>query len=432
VTVVLVLLNLAAIAYAIYEGGPGRWDYHFRKASLVTWFASAQMFGAALVFLACYFAGTIIQLEGEERRANHTWLVFALGFFVLAVDQQFWLREHLTAWIERAQPAAEGAPATVTATALKVIAATVAVALVIYYRSTVLANFRMVVAFIGGFWFLLMMLIVHMLIESVGLPAWLGKILEGSGKLLAMSMFLGGSYIALLDRLSAANALAQLALYGDRRRRQIPISFPDRRGKVEFRPVEGEVARAADESAPDLASEVSESDAGQQEAEALEASEAEASEAPAVAAPLTAAAVSAAPSTASVATTTTQEPVTTAPAAPAQTTASAQRSAAAPPAQASAAAQTSTPAQRSAPAAAPAEASNGTSAAPAQTSAATPAAPAQTSTATPAAPAQTTTATSAVTTPAPAAGAPAPASTPAPAGPEATSLEKPGSEGQSK
>jgi len=115
--------------------------------------------------------------------------------------------------------------------------------LVVYFRSTVLTNFRMVVAFLAGFWFLLLMLFIHMLFESVGLAGWLTKIVEGSAKLLAMAMFLGGSYVALLERLNAANAVAQLGLYGERRKRQEPISFPDRRGKIELGPLseEGEL-----------------------------------------------------------------------------------------------------------------------------------------------------------------------------------------------
>jgi hypothetical protein len=236
VSIGLVLLNVAAIVYAIVEGGAGRWDYHFRDgASFVTWLGSAQMLGAALLFVACYFAGTLIRIDDADRQENLSWLVFALGFFVLAIDQQFRLREYLTYLIDGVMPS-DREPST-TATLLKAIAATAAIALVVYFRSTVLANFRMVVAFVAGLWFLVIMLLVHMLAEAVGLPAWLGKVLEGSGKLLAMAMFLSGSYIALLDRLWAANAAAQIGIYGDRRKRQLPISFPERRGRVEFGPL---------------------------------------------------------------------------------------------------------------------------------------------------------------------------------------------------
>jgi hypothetical protein len=232
VSLSLVLINLIAIAYAIYDGRGGQWDHHFRDASFITWLGSVQMFGACLLFVACYFAGTIVHLEPDVPQQNHTWLVFALGFFVLALDQQFRLREHLTLIID-------GSPQAGTSTLLllKVIAVAAAVGLVIYFRSTVLANFRMVVSFLAGFWFLLVMLLVNVFFDSVGLPPSAAKILEGSGKLLAMAMFLSGSYVALLDRLQAAHEAAQAGLYGERRRRQLPIDFPERREQVEFGPL---------------------------------------------------------------------------------------------------------------------------------------------------------------------------------------------------
>jgi hypothetical protein len=235
VSLSLVLLNLVAVAYALYDGrGGGRWDYHFRaEGSFIIWLGSAEMFGACLLFLACYLAGTILQFAGDERSQNHTWLVFALGFFILALDQQFRLREHLTLLID----GPDSGGTTSTLLILKVIFAAVAIALVIYFRSTVLANFRMVVAFLGGFWFLVFMLLVNAFFDGLGLPSWMAKILEGTGKLLAMAMFLTGSYVALLDRLRAAYAVAQIGLYGERRKMQIPINFPDRRGKVEFGPL---------------------------------------------------------------------------------------------------------------------------------------------------------------------------------------------------
>jgi hypothetical protein len=249
VTIALLLVNAIAIAYAIVEGGAGRWDYHFRDgASFITWLGSAQMLGAALLFVACYYSGTIIRLEGEPERANAGWLVFALGFFVLAIDQQFRLREYLTYLIDGAWPT-HAHPSSTTGV-LKALAAAAAIGLVVYYRALVLSNFRMVMTFIAGFWFLLIMLLVNMLVDALGLPSWLGKVLEGSGKLLALAMFLSGSYIALLDRLWAANAAAQLGLYGERRQRQIPISFPDRRGRVEFGPLAPSEAGVAEGAAP--------------------------------------------------------------------------------------------------------------------------------------------------------------------------------------
>lgn len=241
VTTALVLLNLLAIGYALYQGGPQRWDYHFRQVSLITWLGSAQMLGAALLFLACFLAVSLVHLDGDEPRDRHTWLVFALGFFVLAVDQEFQLREHITAAIDRVP--FEHVKAGGTATVLKVASAVVAIALVIYYRATVLSNFAMVVAFIGGFWFLLVMILGNMLVEAIGLPVWTAKVLEGSGKLLAMAMFLSGSYIALLDRLCAAQTAADLSV-GGQRRQQLPIGFPDRRGPVDFWPVTEPAASA--------------------------------------------------------------------------------------------------------------------------------------------------------------------------------------------
>jgi hypothetical protein len=207
VSLSLVLVNVAAITYAILDGGSGQWDYHFRESAFIPWLGSAQMLGAALLFVACYFAGAIIRLEGDTAHANRTWLVFAVGFFLLAIDQQFRLREHLTMIIDGPGRAGGG---TSTLLLLKIIVTVVAVSLVIWFRTTVLANFRMVVSFAAGFWFLLFMLLVSMLFESLGLPPWAARVLEGAGKLLAMAMFLTASYVALFDRLRAIHATAPL------------------------------------------------------------------------------------------------------------------------------------------------------------------------------------------------------------------------------
>lgn len=202
ISVALVLINLVAIIYALYAGGPGSRGNHFQGESFITWFGSAQMLGAALVFAACYFASLIIEQPGEQRRDHITWLVFAVGFLVLALDQQFRLREQLTIWIEGGLPA-EG-ESSVTFAVLKWGAGVLAVALVFVFRATVLANFRMVVAFFAGLWFLVCMLLADLLVEGIVGPGETTAIIEGSAKLLAIAMFLSASFAALLDRLTFA------------------------------------------------------------------------------------------------------------------------------------------------------------------------------------------------------------------------------------
>ena len=206
VTVILVAINLIAIGYAIYEGQPGERDYHFREESFIIWLGSAQMIGAALLFFACSLTVNIIRLEGT-RRDSWTWLIFAVGFFVLALDQQFRLREHLTVLIDGALPGPGQSSNTVFV--LKAIPTGLAMALVFTCRSTVLANFRMVISLAAGFWFLVCMLLVTMLFESIGVSSSGAKIAAGSAKLLAMAMFLSASYAALLDRIWAAHAAVQ-------------------------------------------------------------------------------------------------------------------------------------------------------------------------------------------------------------------------------
>ena len=208
VTVILVLINLIAIGYAIYEGQPGERDYHFREESFIAWLGSAQMIGAALLFFASYLAVNIIRLEEGNRRDKYTWLIFAVGFFVLALDQQFRLREQLVVLIDGTLPGRGQTSSTVFV--LKAIPTGLAMALMVVCRSTVLANFRMVIFFAAGFWFLVCMLLVTMLFESMGVSASAAKIAQGSAKLLAMAMFLAASYAALLDRIWAAHTAVQL------------------------------------------------------------------------------------------------------------------------------------------------------------------------------------------------------------------------------
>jgi hypothetical protein len=48
-----------------------------------------RMLAFTLLFVACFFAGSIVQSQGSAKPANWGWLVFAVGFFLLALDQQF-------------------------------------------------------------------------------------------------------------------------------------------------------------------------------------------------------------------------------------------------------------------------------------------------------------------------------------------------------
>lgn len=206
VTFVLVLVNLIAILYAIYLGEPGERDRYFREESFISWLGAAQMLGAALLFLACYFAADIIR-EGRGRRDAITWLLFAVGFFVLALDQQFRLRDELTLLVEGTLP--NSTRSSPTALALKAIPTGLAMALVFISRSTVLANFRMVLSFAAGFWFLICSLLVTMLFESMGADLSSAKIAAGSAKLFAVAMFLSASYAALLARMQTAQSRIQ-------------------------------------------------------------------------------------------------------------------------------------------------------------------------------------------------------------------------------
>ena len=198
----LVLLNLAAAAYAVYDGGPGNRDVNFIGESFIGWVYSAQMVGAALLFFACHFAARIIKTERSRPRDAATWLIFAAGFLILALDQQFRLRDQLTFMIDGTNPDTVGG--SLTASLLKFFAAGAAIVLVGVLRETVLANFRMVVAFIAGFWLLITMLLLDLLLEGITGPGALANIITGTSKLLAMAMFLSASYAALLDRLLAA------------------------------------------------------------------------------------------------------------------------------------------------------------------------------------------------------------------------------------
>ena len=200
----LVLLNLAAVAYAVYEGEPGMRDYYLRDGSYITWLFAGQMFSAGLLFVACFFAQNIVPMEEIRRQDAYGWLVFAAGFLLLALDQVFRLREHLMA----AMTGAEGKePGAATFNLVKIVVVAVSIILVFMFRKVVLANFRMVLAFVAGFWFLLMMLIVDMLFESIGVSSQSVAIMEGAAKLLAMAMFTAAPFVALLDRLHDARVL---------------------------------------------------------------------------------------------------------------------------------------------------------------------------------------------------------------------------------
>jgi len=200
--VTLVVLNLIVAAYAVYEPGPGNRDAHFITDSFITWFYSAQMVGASLLFFACHFAARIIRTEQSKPRDALTWLIFAVGFMILAMDQQFRLRDQVISLIVDADPDTAGGSS--AATALKFIATGAAGVVVFMLRETVLANFRMVVAFMAGFWLLVTMLLLDLLLEGITGPGAVPNIATGTTKLLAMALFLSASYAALLDRLLAA------------------------------------------------------------------------------------------------------------------------------------------------------------------------------------------------------------------------------------
>ena len=245
VMVTLVLFNLAAVAYAVYGGGPGSRDISFVVESFITWLYAAQMLGAALLFFACHFAARIIRTERSHPRDGLTWLIFAVGFLILAIDQQFRLRDQLAFLLDGSMPGAEGV--SITASLLKFFAAGVALVLVVVLRETVLANFRMVVAFIAGFWLLLIMLLLDLLLEGITGPGPLANIVTGTSKLLAMAMFLSASYAALLDRLLVAQEAMVLSKQ-QRRGRKREGSRPHHRAITQSaadpepvqRPAEGE------------------------------------------------------------------------------------------------------------------------------------------------------------------------------------------------
>jgi hypothetical protein len=220
VTLALVLMNLAAIGYALFDSEPGFRDYHFvEDVTLLHWLGAAQMLGAALLYIACYFADGLIPQPADQVRGNpFGWLVFAVGFFILSLDQQFNLREQLTALID-GSPFDAMHPST-THTVIKIISALAAFGIVVFFRTTVLANFRMVLYMVAGFWFLLMMFFFDMLFQSLGVSAATSHIMQVSSKLLAMAMFLSASYAALLDRMGEARVMAiRLGILEDGQRR---------------------------------------------------------------------------------------------------------------------------------------------------------------------------------------------------------------------
>ncbi len=201
----LIALNLMAIVYAVIAPGQSVLDYHFKEGAFIVWLGSAQMLGAAFLFAACYFANLILpRRKGDKKDETISWLVFAIGFLILALDQQFRLRENLTLFIDT--HFLKQSYNAVLHVLLKVLVVALAIGLVFRFRVTVLANFRMVLAFFAGFWFLVLMLLIDMIFESLGLSSEWMHIVEGSAKLLAMAMFLSASYSALLDRLLEAKA----------------------------------------------------------------------------------------------------------------------------------------------------------------------------------------------------------------------------------
>jgi len=227
VTITLVLLNLAAVAFALYQGGPGNRDWHFRAGddSFINWIYSAQMLGAALLFFACHFAARMIRTERSRKGDATTWLIFAVGFLILALDQEFRIRDQIAVLLEG--DIASPDEVSTAATVLKFLAAGAALALVVALRESVLANFRMVVSFMAGFWVLLAMLLLDWLLEGITGPGPLPNIVTGTAKLLAMALFLSASYAALLDRLLAAQEAMVLSWQTGGR-----TPTPERKGSV--------------------------------------------------------------------------------------------------------------------------------------------------------------------------------------------------------
>jgi len=278
ITVALVLLNLLAILYAIYEANPGERDYYFREGSFLTWFFAAQMFGASLLFVACFFAGNVIPMEDVKKGDTYGWLVFAAGFFLLALDQLFRLREQLTMVL------AGGQMPSGTYAMIKIIAAVGAIVAVIFFRAIVLANFRMVLVFIAGFWFLLLMLVFDMLFDGLGMSRQMVVIMEGSAKLIAMAMFVSAPFVVLLDRLNEARASASWA-NAERQRlsslKDLPVIRPRaHQPAAEEKPAEAEpaekVAEKKAETKPDKPAEKAEAKPAEKPAEAKPAEKAEA------------------------------------------------------------------------------------------------------------------------------------------------------------
>lgn len=234
VTTLLVLVNLAAVAYAVVDGGAATPDSHFRRVTFIHWLGGAQMFGASLLFLACYFAARLVPRPGERLRDQRAWIVFSLGFFLLALDQQFLMRETVTIWLEGGLPAPGSS--SLTFTLLKLFPLALAVVLVALFRATVLANFHMTIALLGGFWFLLFMLLSDVMLEALVGRTPVVVVIEGTAKLLAMAMFLSASFAALLDRMDHARAQLTASSRGvrDTSKIRVPPDALRRQGDVDF------------------------------------------------------------------------------------------------------------------------------------------------------------------------------------------------------
>lgn len=89
------LIPLGLLAYAFITGRRF-WLVFWGEDNLITWFSSLQLVLVALTaYLNLRVAALWRQLSGEESRKYWIWLVFALGFLFLALDERFEIHEAL-------------------------------------------------------------------------------------------------------------------------------------------------------------------------------------------------------------------------------------------------------------------------------------------------------------------------------------------------
>lgn len=190
--VVFFIVNLIAIGSSVISGySLGNVALRFEEKQAITFFSSNQLGATSLLAWLIYVLRTRLLRGGRAARGTPAfWLISALGFFYLMIDESFQIHEGMDTGLFRMFGHHENVMLDGVATAFYGVAA----AAVCYYHRTEILRYRSTLAFfcLGGFFLAVTSVL------NIGETTKAKIVVEESMKLLGVVSFLVGHFAAFL------------------------------------------------------------------------------------------------------------------------------------------------------------------------------------------------------------------------------------------